>query len=180
MPSRLKNNFFSIKSIVFFVSVIGIKTNAESIKVPQCPQIITVKDNKVIDAKEWHYDPNRNFLDNKTGSMVMRNGILLSEYKYPEISKINTSKKRVSGGLSYDTIEERDDFLSMTWDIQKIHEASEAVFVCNFYGDQKTERPVRLIYVYQRVPRDIKECTVSYSLVNYERIPESQKLICTK
>ena len=90
MPLQLKNKIFSIKSIVFFASVIAIKTNAESIEVPQCPQIITVKDNKVIDANEWHYDPNRNFIDKKTGSMVMRNGILLSEYKYPEISKINT------------------------------------------------------------------------------------------
>lgn len=179
MQSLLKNNYLKTKMIII-VSIFVMQANAESVEVPQCPKKITVKDNTVIDAEGWLYDASRNFINEIDGSMSMQDGVLTTMYKYPEISKINASKKRVSGGLSYDTIDEKEDFLSMTWDIQQIYETSEAVFVCDFYGDQKIERPVRLIYVYKKVPRDTKECTVSYNLINHERIPESQKLICTK
>ena len=178
MPLLLKNknrfrNFLLILLVPF-------NTFANNLHIPECQKSITVKNGKVINAENWRYDFDGNFIDEKSKAVTMKDGALMSHFRFPEISATNTFTNSVTGGLSYDAIEERDDFLSMTWDIQKIHETSEAVFVCNFYGDQKTERPVRLIYVYQRVPHDIKECTVSYTLINYERIPESQKLICTK
>lgn len=168
------------KTLFLFNLGISSITYASSVHVPECPKTITVKGGKVIDSIDWSYSFDNNFIDEKSKKVIMEDGILTTDYKFPEISQINTFTNTVTGGLSYDLIEETNTFLSLTWNIKNIYETSEAVFVCDFHGDQKIERPVRLIYVYKKVPRDTKECTVSYNLINHERIPESQKLVCTK
>lgn len=174
MQSRL-NNRIRLAFIGMFL-LVSIYSTANEI--PECPENITIKSGTVINANGWSYSFATNFINKDNQKVTMQDGILNSHYKFPEISEINSFTNSVTGGLSYDEIEESDTFLSLTWDIESIYKNSTAVFACEFYGDEEKEVPVRKVYLHKAVPKIFKKCTVSYQLKEYNRVPESQKLAC--
>lgn len=147
-------------------------------EVPECPKSVLIKDGVATDLEGWSYSFPSHFINKDTKKITMYDGVLVTDYKFPEISQINIFTNTVTGGLSYDFIEEADNFISLTWDIHSIYETTTAVFLCNFHGDTEAGRPVKAVYLYKKVPREFKECTVSYEMIEYERIPESQKFFC--
>lgn len=145
---------------------------------PECPKSVLIKDGVTTDLDGWGYSFLPHFINKDTKKIAMDDGVLVSDYRFPEISQINAFTNTVTGGLSYDVIEETDTSLSLTWDIHSIYQTTTAVFLCNFHGDAETGRPVKVMYLYKKVPREFKKCTVSYEMIEYERVPESQKLTC--
>lgn len=108
---------------------------------------------------------------------MLKNGKLVSDFPFPEVTLINTHTNSVTGGLSSDSEEVTENTESYTWDIQKINRHSQAVFYCDFHGD-RNETPVPFILLYQTVPEELKTCTITYKSKNDNRIPESQTLTC--
>ncbi len=144
---------------------------------PQCPPSITIKDGKVVNATDWKYGIDSNFIDSDTGKVNLNDGVLVSDFPFPEVTHINTHTNAVSGGLSSDTEEVTDKFESYTWDIQKINQHSQAVFYCDLHGD-RNETPVPFVLLYQTIPAKLKSCTITYRSEDDNRIPESQTLEC--
>lgn len=174
MRLLLSKNFYS-GFLTFFLFVHGFCIAKE---IPECPKSISIKDGVVIGLVGWSYSFPSYFINKDTKKITMDDGVLVSDYKFPEISQINTFTNTVTGGLSYDVIEETDTSLSLTWDIHSIHQTTTAVFLCNFNGDTEAGHPVKAVYLYKKVPREFKKCTVSYEMIEYERVPDSQKLFC--
>lgn len=174
MQLQLKNKIHFPVSIAFSLITVHALAN----EIPECPKTINVENGKVIDAKGWDYSFAINFINRTDKKITMKDGTLTSDYRLPEITEINVSTNSVTGGLSYDEIEETDTFLSLTWDIESIYKNSTAVFVCDFHGDREKERPIRTVYLHKAIPKTLKTCTVIYKMREHERIPESQQLIC--
>ena len=174
MRLPLRNNLHKTLIPAIFIASLSCYAN----ELPECPKKITVISGAIADTNGWQYSLPSHFIDKNTNLSKISDGTLNSDYKFPEISKINNATNSVTGGLSYDEIEESDIFLSLTWDIESINKHSAAVFVCRFHGDREKESPIRIVYLHKIVPKEFKKCTVTYKLIEYNRIPESQTLEC--
>lgn len=175
LPLHLKNRFYIFIFISLPLSSLASQLEVESIEVPECPASVTVSDGEIIDASGWDYSIQDHLIDPTTKKM--KDGVLKSDFAFPEVTHINTYTNSVTGGLSSDTDEITASIESYTWDIQKINKHSQAVFYCDFHGD-RNETPVQFVYLYKKIPSDIKTCTVTYKLENDTRTPEGQTLEC--